>query len=288
MASRTLASSDAQRTGNPGRVERCAGDYATDGNSRGAASPPDVSGAAPSLASFVPARRLALYRNVVGTDSAALEAFYIWSQEVSFSLFRDIGALEVAMRSAMARELVSEFGIDWYSSSGDLFDDDALRSLSTAWRQAGLQALSDDPAVGADVVEGKLVAATTFGFWVQLLGKGSYCGKQPFRQRRIYDTLLWKPALSKAFPLAPSRRDTERKAYLVQTTRNRIAHHEHIIWAIPLPGQGRRVAVTDALGSLLDLAGYLSLDTRSWIESHSGVQRHLADCPVDPTLLRLT
>lgn len=245
-----------------------------------------MSGVTPSLSSLVPARRLAPYRRIGGTDAEALEAFYIWSQEVSLSLFRDIAALGVALRSAMARELVSAFGIDWYGR-GDLFDDDAVRSLSTAWRQAGLQALKDDPAVGADVVEGKLVAACTFGFWAQLLGKGSYSGKQPFRQRRIYDTLLWKPALSNAFPLAPSRRDTERKAYLVQAARNRIAHHEHIIWGIPLPGQGRRVSVTEAFGSLLDLAGYLSLDTRIWIESHSAVQRQLAECPVNSALLRL-
>jgi hypothetical protein len=145
----------------------------------------------------------------------------------------------------------------------------------------------DDPAVGPDVVEGKLGAASSFGFWVQLLGKGSYSGKQPFRQRRIYDTLLWKPALSKAFPVAPSRRDTERQAYLVQATRNRIAHHEHIIWGIPLPGQGRRVSVTEALDALLELAGYLAPDTHAWIESHSDVQHRLAACPMDSALLRL-
>lgn len=67
-----------------------------------------------------------------------------------------------------------------------------------------------------EVVEGKLVAALMFGFWVKLLGRGSFAGKQPLRARRIYDSLLWQPALARALPLAPNRRDAEHAASVVR------------------------------------------------------------------------
>lgn len=103
------------------------------------------------------------------------------------------------MRSAMARELRTAYGNEWYASR-ELFDDDAARKLATAWSQGGLGQLRDAPDADLDVVEGKLVAEVMFGFWVQLLGKGSYAGRPPLRQRRIYDTLLWQPGPVQGVP----------------------------------------------------------------------------------------
>lgn len=69
----------------------------------------------------------------------------------------------------MARELVRVYGQEWFRRS-ELFDDDCAKALSTAWRQGGLGRLAAD-RVAPDVVEGKLVAALMFGFWVKLLGR---------------------------------------------------------------------------------------------------------------------
>jgi hypothetical protein len=127
----------------------------------------------------------------------------------------------------MARELCDAFGPNWYENH-ELFDDDAAKKLTTAWNQNGLERLR---AHGVDlrVIEGKLVAGLMFGFWVQLLGKGSYAGRDPLRRRRIYDTLLWRPALSRAFPCSQSRSSTQRAARIVQAARNRIAQRSSVI-----------------------------------------------------------
>src|ERR1044071_2952783 len=97
----------------------------------------------PPITHVVPEPRLARYRAVVGNDLDELSMFYRWAGDLALALFADVGALEVAMRSAMARELVDVYGVEWFVR-GDLLDDDCAKLLATAWRQAGLAALRND------------------------------------------------------------------------------------------------------------------------------------------------
>lgn len=240
----------------------------------------------PHIRHIVPEPRLARYRDAVDGNDDALHGFYLWCQRLSLALFADIATLEVALRSAIARELVAEYGVQWYARR-DLFDDDGTRAISAAWRQAGLQQLRDDPSIGEEVIEGKLVAALTFGFWVKLLGRGSYAGTQPLRTRRIYDTLLWRPALSKALPHAPSRRDAEHAGSIVRAARNRIAHHEHIAWGIPLPGQQRRLTVRQVHADLCLLAGFISREALVWVAATTELGTTIEGCPIDSARLAL-
>ncbi|QHC57705.1 CAAX protease [Rathayibacter sp. VKM Ac-2760] len=183
----------------------------------------------------------------------------------------------------MAAQLTRAHGVDWYSRT-DLLDDETLTLIAQAWRTGRLARLAAAP----DVVQGKLVATLMFGFWVKILGRGGYHGEEPMRERRIYDTLLWKPALRHAFPHAGAldRATVEKTARPVQSLRNRIAHHEHIVWGVPLAGEKRpdgstvRLSLGDAHGALLDLAGYVATDLRDWLEENSGVGAVLAQCPV--------
>src|SRR5580700_9479662 len=124
----------------------------------------------PRVDRLVPYARLKRYEHIVGPDRDAIDALYRWCQELSLSLFADVAALEVFMRSAMARELCAAFGIDWYTRH-DLFDDHSAHMIASAWRQGGLQRLADAAAITPDVVEGKLVANLMFGFWVKIVGK---------------------------------------------------------------------------------------------------------------------
>src|SRR4051812_2293464 len=97
----------------------------------------------PAITHVVPEPRLARYRDVAGDNLETLATFYRWAGDLALALFADISALEVAMRSAMARELVDVYGVDWFAR-GDLFDDDCTKLLTGAWGQAGLTALRDD------------------------------------------------------------------------------------------------------------------------------------------------
>lgn len=236
----------------------------------------------------VPAARLRPYQTFATSNGVDVGDLYRWNNQLSLALFDDIGVVEVAMRSAMAKQLAHEFGHDWYRNPA-LFDDDTVKLISSAWNQGRLGSLS----APSDVVQGKLVASFMFGFWVKLLGKGSHRGRKdpyaaaPLQTRRVYDDLIWKPALSKAFPNVGrlERRRVERTARDIQTVRNRIAHHEHVIWGIPVYGQKdasgniRRMTVSESHSSIISMADYLDADLGSWLRANSAVPACISACP---------
>ena len=234
------------------------------------------------LRRVIPAPRMRPYVDACAGTPTDPVTLYRWNAQLSLALFDDLGTVEVAMRSAMADSLSHKYGLHWYRNTA-LLDDESLNLVQKAWSQGRLGSLS----VGPDVIHGKLVATLMFGFWVKILGRGGYQGTGNARQRRIYDTLLWKPALHNAFPQVhvTERARVERAARNVQVIRNRIAHHEHI-WGVPLPGQltaqgtPSRIPVRDAHATVLELAGYLDSDLRDWLNETSQVPPVLAACPL--------
>lgn len=84
-----------------------------------------------------------------------METFYLWQQDLAHALFADIAALEVAMRSAMARELSKAHGASWYKRA-DLFDDDTIKMIVSAWSQNGLTTLEASSTTSLGTVEAKL------------------------------------------------------------------------------------------------------------------------------------
>lgn len=108
------------------------------------------------LAATVPAARLEPYRVAcLGTDVSTIH-LYRWAAEVALAVFDDLAVLEVAMRSAMARELAAAHGIRWYRRT-DLLDDETLKLVDGAWRVGGLGRSTQSD----EVVHGKLVASLT-------------------------------------------------------------------------------------------------------------------------------
>jgi hypothetical protein len=235
----------------------------------------------------IPGPRLAPYERAVdGTGVDALD-LYLWNRRVSLALFDQIATLEVAMRSAMASELVRTFGLRWYENV-ELFDDDTESTIMQAWRQGGISSLRSENA-SDETVHGKLVASFMFGFWVKLLGKGEFSRRYaPLKRRRIYDTTLWKPCLRRAFPLVGDveRALVQSAAKQVQYVRNRIAHHEHVIWGVPIAdrrddsGSILRLDVSAARAEVVLLGGYISADLGGWLEDQPDVAERLAECPL--------
>lgn len=239
------------------------------------------------LRTSIPHPRLAPYERAVASTRIDAIELYAWNRSISLALFDEIATLEVAMRSAMATELVATFGLQWFADDG-LFDDDAEAAIMQAWRQGGLAALEREGAA-PETIHGKLVASFMFGFWVKLLGKGEYSRKnEPLKRRRIYDTTLWKPCLRRAFPHVDdlARATVQAAAKHVQFVRNRIAHHEHVIWGIPIAdrkdadGATLRLDVSEAHAMIVTLAGYLDAGLAEWIDETSSVREQLARCPL--------
>jgi hypothetical protein len=224
------------------------------------------------LRASIPAPRLAPYEAACsGTDVDPVH-LYRWAGSIALAVFEDLAVLEVAMRSAMAQQLASVYGDRWFDRT-ELLDDDTLKLIGKAKRLGRL----DQLASPSDVVHGKLVATLMFGFWVKILGRGGYHSDRERRQRRIYDTLLWKPALRHAFPNVGDleRSRVEGSARTVQALRNRVAHHEHIIWGVPLPGATDlaggvlRLSVTDAHNTMMSLAGFVDTELEGYLREHS-------------------
>lgn len=122
-----------------------------------------------------------------------------------------------------------------------------------------------------------------FGFWVKLLGKGTSLDGE----RRIYDTVIWKEAVRLAFPNVGDfdRTVVERAVRDLKELRNRVAHHEHIVWGVPIPGQERggkprRDSLMAAHSNLIQVAGFLDADFAEWLSLSSEVPHHIAECPV--------
>ncbi|RKR75204.1 Abi family protein [Frondihabitans australicus] len=239
------------------------------------------------LAATIPAARLAPYVHAQPTNPIGL---YRWATGVSLAVFDDIGCVEVALRSAMARELAGAFGDAWFRRD-ELFDDSTRGMIAEAWRRGRLDLLD----ATSDVVAGTLVATLNFGIWVKLLGRGSFSTASGSRERRIYDSLLCKPALRSAFPGAGDldRSMVESVARRVQALRNRIAHHEHIVWGVPLAGERaadgsfRRIPLVEAHRAVTALAAFIDPGLASWLDDYSRVPELLAACPADEEALLL-
>ncbi|MCS5734949.1 hypothetical protein [Herbiconiux daphne] len=216
---------------------------------------------------------------------------YRWASAVALAVFDDLAHVEVAMRSAMARELASSYGLVWYRDR-TILDQQATHLVEEAMSRTRLGSLPDDP----QVVHGKLVASLTFGFWVKLLGRGQYAEVDGERQRRIYDTVIWKAAVRRAFPQVNDldRQRVEGVARRVQALRNRIAHHEHIVWGVPIAGgstadgEPLRLPLMTAHASIIELAGFLNKDLESWLREHSQISDRIEQCPIYAGELMLT
>ena len=202
-------------------------------------------------------------------------------------MFDDIGIVEVALRNAISSELARMHGITWFDEWA-LFDDDRMALIASAKVHTGFGKLQVDD----EVKHGKLVASLMFGFWVKLLGKGSFQGVTsrsvaPVKRRVIYDTVLWRAGLHQGFAGAGEmeRSRVEKPAVIVKAIRNRVAHHESVIWGIPLPGQvdhdgaPRRLSVADSHRHVLDLAGLIDPDLGLWLASNSCVPALIAEPP---------
>jgi len=244
------------------------------------------------LRANVPEPRMARYDHACRFDPEVDGIkLYRWASSVALAVFDDLGHVEVAMRSAMARELAGRYGLQWYENK-ELLDQDTIDLIETARDRTRLDGLRDDPQLR----HGKLVASLMFGFWVKLLGRGGYIEVDGSPQRRIYDTHVWKKAVRRAFPFVGDldRQRVETVARHVQALRNRIAHHEHIIWGVPIAGaqapdgSALRLPLKDAHAAVIELAGFLDEDLASWLSQHSEVSARLDDCPIYPNVLLLT
>lgn len=218
-----------------------------------------------ALESSLSPERMATYVTRAGGDRGKAVQLYTWNTAISSAFYGPLQGLEVALRNAMHRELSRRYGENWYENPSVGLDAGTEGRIASARSDLRRDGYPDDPP--------HMVAALSFGFWVALLGPG---GRLRMGGKANYDMTVWRAGVYRAFGTARlNRKAAHAPLDFLRTFRNRIAHHEPVL--------NRHLAAD--YESILRVSGWISAETRIWIEHHSRVPHVLAQAPDDPTLM---
>lgn len=185
--------------------------------------------------------RFGRYMDKANQDKELALAFYAHNMQLSESLYSPLQILEVVLRNRIHQVMTSVFG-EWW------FDADTV-GLQSAEQMHLTKARQDIQRENKMETSGQIVASLSFGFWTGLISPR-------------YDW-LWKKHLN-AIARKPDKKGVSRKQiarYLheIRRLRNRVAHHEPIIF---LP-------VKQRYEELLLVLEWLSPPAAKWCRQHS-------------------
>jgi hypothetical protein len=237
-------------------------------------SPPETA----ALSGLLARPRLAPYRRVFRGAHALAIQLYLLDSALATAFHELLRVVEIGMREAMNRELTLAYGPKWMLNA-NLLDENTQSHVTQALKRVGRQAS-----------QGKIVAEITFGGWTGLLQPGGYVGKGRNRVQRDYEQTLWVPALSKAFQHTnASRVSVSERATRVKNLRNRVAHHESIVFGITQPGQKigsaqLRQLPASALQDVRILIGYVDPHLQTWLANCIDIDSILQDSLISDAL----
>jgi hypothetical protein len=188
------------------------------------------------LQSVISPERYLRYLMVAGFNARKADKLYTLNTEVSACFYVSLQMLEVALRNQFHARLTDAYGADWYDQNGVITTQHHRRDISGAKIDLVMDRKPLEP--------GRIVASLTFGFWTACLGTN-------------YENKLWRPALSKAFPNKPAniqRKAINKELTPIRLLRNRIAHHEPILY-LNLPKHH---------ANIMKMIGWLSNDGAKW------------------------
>ena len=231
-------------------------------------------------ASTISSARLSTYRTHTSSDDHAW-ALYRWNTELAAAVAAMAADLEVTLRNTLHNCLTGHFRRpDWWASTSLLLHDVTAEMLTNVVRK------HQKKIARGTVGPGKVVADTTLGVWVHLLGRG---GHSALGRVIDYETKLWRPALRFGFSTGtftpsgrerrPARADVHSRAALFWKLRNRAAHHEPMIDGIPAPGTGTRIPLAEVWERSIELLSWMSPDLAIWHRTDARLPNTLAQRP---------
>ncbi len=190
------------------------------------------------------AARLGRYRDARAGDLAMAALDYSWNLRLAEALVPMLNAVEIALRNSIHSHLCRFYGRpDWWE----------------AW--VGIPALKKQCAEvevakkklrirNAPLTPDKILAELTFGFWSSLFNTK-------------LQLILWKP-LRLAFAHCPKpmrQRDTISVALnQIRELRNRVFHHEPLIWLTP--------ALLTQYETGITVIGWIGPELQAWLDGH--------------------
>ena len=170
----------------------------------------------PGLENTLSLDRFATYLGWAGNDRDRAITLYALNARLSESLYTPLHMLEVSLRNRIHQVLTEAVSDTWFEQP---------EYQLNPWQGAMVaQARGSLIADRKDVTPGAMVAALTFGFWTAMLGKE-------------YET-LWQKTLKaigrREDGKGLTRKDFTRPLGAIRTLRNRVAHHEPVLyWDLP-------------------------------------------------------
>jgi hypothetical protein len=203
---------------------------------------------------YLSSERLAPYLDQARGDMWVAIRLHERNRELSEALYGVIQGLELTLKNAFHGALTDRLGSpDWYDKF--TFQDSehyAITETKDKIRERG-----------AAVTSARVVAELNFSFWVRL---------SSFQ----YEDTLWFPCLVRLFPIRIRRPKVQDRLKNLKTLRNRIAHHQRILY--------KRNLEADYV-ELIETIGWISSDMRKWVEhTNCFLERYAKRLPEKPEI----
>lgn len=194
--------------------------------------------------------RLGRYLKAFNNDKEKAQTGYIYNLKLSESLLVPLSVLEITLRNAMSRQMARLYNRDdWYEAvltdpalhlSKPVDSDKTLQRLYKSIRNAKRDAKSPNL--------NKVIAEFSFGFWTTLLNT---------RYQRIFWSDL-SFAFSNCPGKMPQRNTVSRALNQIRDLRNRVFHHEPILWTTP--------SVQDHHQHIYNVLSWMSPNILLWLQ----------------------
>jgi len=184
--------------------------------------------------------RFQRYIEWAGGNKEKAFALYALNTTISESFYTPLHILEVALRNSLHNAMTQNFGEIWYENDAIIYGNLKLKLQ---------KAKADLTAEAREHTSGRIISVLTLGFWTGLMSPE-------------YEN-LWRSTLYTAFTKEDgtgfARKEITRQLTPIRVLRNRIAHHEPIIyWNLH-----------KHYNSILALTRCISKDAATWSEHHS-------------------
>lgn len=228
-------------------------------------TPPQVQALTSSLARA----KFAPYRRVFGGATKQASQLFLLDCALAGSFQELLRIIELTMRESMHRELTNTYGHRW------MFTQEILNKHGQAMIANAVT------RVGPKAQPGQIIAEITLGGWVAMLQQGGFSSDQ--KEKYVdYSKTLWTPALNKAFSNgAPEQTDVAKIGQRLRYLRNRVAHHESLVFGITQTGiklLGLKVKQRpeSAHRDICALAGFMNTELGAWLTACRDVESILA------------
>lgn len=199
----------------------------------------------PGIEDALSADRFGTYLGWAGGDRAKAVTLYTLNALLSECLHLPLHMLEVALRNRIHQVMSKAHGETWFDMPEHQLNPTQRDMLAKARQDLADQKKDDTPS--------RVVAAVTFGFWTAILGKE-------------YEN-LWQKTLNAIARREDGkglrRKDFTRSLGAIRMLRNRLAHHETVLyWNLP-----------KHYASILQLTAWLSPVAADWSKDHCRFER---------------